>query len=103
MDKVTQQNAATAEESPSSSEEMNAQAEQMKGMVDDLMAVVGGQAGHNGNGTGLPRTGGKTRLALVRGSKGTPKGQTLPESKTGKEVSPEKAIPFDDDDSFQDF
>ncbi|MBI9093189.1 MAG: hypothetical protein JEZ12_28590, partial [Desulfobacterium sp.] len=42
MDKVVQQNAATAEESASASEEMNAQAEQMKNMVNELVAIVGG-------------------------------------------------------------
>jgi len=41
MDKVTQQNAANAEESDSASEEMNAQAEQMKGVVGELVALVG--------------------------------------------------------------
>ncbi len=47
MDKVTQQNAANAEESASASEEMNAQAEQMKGMVDELVAMVGGASNNN--------------------------------------------------------
>jgi methyl-accepting chemotaxis protein len=42
MDKVTQQNAASAEESASAAEEMSAQAETMKGMVNDLLAMVGG-------------------------------------------------------------
>ena len=41
VDKVTQQNAANAEESASASEEMNAQAEQMKGFVSELVALVG--------------------------------------------------------------
>jgi methyl-accepting chemotaxis protein len=41
MEKVVQQNAATAEESASASEEMNAQAEQMKAAVRDLGALVG--------------------------------------------------------------
>ena len=41
VDKVTQQNAANAEESASASEEMNAQAEQMKGFVAELVAMVG--------------------------------------------------------------
>ena len=41
LDKVTQQNAANAEESASASEEMSAQAETMKGMVDELVAIVG--------------------------------------------------------------
>jgi methyl-accepting chemotaxis protein len=42
VDKVTQQNAASAEESASAAEEMNAQAEQMRAYVGDLNAVVGG-------------------------------------------------------------
>jgi methyl-accepting chemotaxis protein len=42
LDKVTQQNAANAEESASAAEEMSAQAETMKGMVNELVAIVGG-------------------------------------------------------------
>ena len=42
MDKVTQQNAANAEESASASEELSAQAESMKEVVDQLVALVGG-------------------------------------------------------------
>ncbi len=41
MDKVTQQNAANAEESASAAEEMNAQAEQMNVVVNQLAALVG--------------------------------------------------------------
>ena len=41
MDKVTQSNAANAEESASASEELSAQAEQMRGVVAELMALVG--------------------------------------------------------------
>ena len=55
MDRVVQQNAATAEESASASEEMNAQAEQMKGTVHDLVAyVAGGDGGsvHAGSANG---------------------------------------------------
>jgi methyl-accepting chemotaxis protein len=44
MDRVVQQNAATAEESASSSEEMNAQAEQMKSMVKELVVYIEGGA-----------------------------------------------------------
>ena len=39
MDKLTQSNAANAEESASASEEMSAQAEQMKDVVGDLRAL----------------------------------------------------------------
>ncbi len=44
MDKVTQQNAANAEESASASEELSAQAELMHQAVQDLVALVGGGA-----------------------------------------------------------
>jgi methyl-accepting chemotaxis protein len=42
MDKVTQQNAANAEESAAASEELTAQAEQMNGVVRELLQLVGG-------------------------------------------------------------
>ena len=41
MEKVTQQNAASAEESASASEELIAQADQMKGFVHELEALTG--------------------------------------------------------------
>jgi methyl-accepting chemotaxis protein len=43
MDKVTQSNAAGAEESASAAEELNAQAESLKGSVADLLKMVNGQ------------------------------------------------------------
>ncbi len=46
MDKVTQQNAANAEESASASEEMNSQAEQMNQMVNDLARLIHGNKNH---------------------------------------------------------
>jgi len=42
MDKVTQQNAANAEESSSAAQELSAQAQTVKGMVEELIALVGG-------------------------------------------------------------
>jgi methyl-accepting chemotaxis protein len=105
MDKVTQQNAANAEESASSSEEMNAQAEQMKQMVNELVTLVGGQTGRHGSG------GSGSILERGRPGKGLPVAaarqggghQAIHSArKTGREVSPEKAIPFDDDQSFKD-
>ena len=44
MDKITRQNAATAEESASASEELNAQAEELKGFVAELSEMAGGSA-----------------------------------------------------------
>jgi methyl-accepting chemotaxis protein len=45
MDKVTQGNAASAEESASASEELSAQAQDLKQMVNELLALVGGRTG----------------------------------------------------------
>jgi methyl-accepting chemotaxis protein len=50
MDKVTQQNASGAEESASAAEELSAQAQTVKGMVSELVAVVGS----SGNDRGTP-------------------------------------------------
>jgi methyl-accepting chemotaxis protein len=44
MDKVTQSNAANAEETASASEELSAQAEQMNQVAEELAAMVGGAA-----------------------------------------------------------
>ena len=55
MDKVTQQNAANAEESASSSEEMYSQAEELKEMVVKLVSLVGGNRNQK---TDKQRTGG---------------------------------------------
>ncbi|MBN1508101.1 MAG: hypothetical protein JW955_14715, partial [Sedimentisphaerales bacterium] len=46
MDKVTQQNAANAEESASASEELSAQAESMHDIVAGLVSLVGGASQH---------------------------------------------------------
>ena len=45
MDKVTQSNAATAEESAAAAEELNSQAEVMKQSVAELLQLVGGKSG----------------------------------------------------------
>jgi methyl-accepting chemotaxis protein len=45
MDKVTQSNAANAEESAGAAEELNAQAEALKGSVDGLMKLIDGSGG----------------------------------------------------------
>ncbi|QTA93175.1 hypothetical protein [Desulfonema magnum] len=43
MDKVSQQNAANAEESASVSKELKEQAEQMKSLVKKLTVIIGGK------------------------------------------------------------
>jgi methyl-accepting chemotaxis protein len=107
MDKVTQQNAANAEESASASEEMNRQAEQMKAMVDELVALVGGAGEHQEGGRAVQTRAvkGQSRQGKARRlNAGSGAGNSAPAVRhSGKEVTPEKAIPLDDDDSFKDF
>jgi methyl-accepting chemotaxis protein len=103
MDKVTQQNAANAEESASASEELSAQAEQMQGMVADLVAVVGGSAVFQKADT---RSGVHSRQS-VKPHKAITSAISKFKSKAGsskKSTSPvaEAVIPLDDKD-FSDF
>ena len=98
MSNVTQQTAANAEESASASEELNAQSETMKGVVGELVALVGAQNGHNGHLTRMahPAAGLKTRFASMGQGLGRSKG------KTGAKLNPEQIIPLEDD-NFKDF
>jgi len=95
MDQVTQQNAANAEESASASEEMNGQAEQMKDVVGELMALVGGSSGKQVS--SREHAVSRERRAIAAPVKRA-RGKSLT---VGKEKSPEKIIPMDDD--FKDF
>ncbi len=111
VDKVTQQNAANAEESASASEEMNAQAEQMKVFVAELVAMVG--ASKNGNGAnGSGKKSGRSRRTLIQhkmphlalnGGRSGGKAAAKPRVPTGamQKTSPEDVIPLDKD--FEDF
>ena len=70
MDKVTQQNAANAEESASAAEEMSAQAETMKGMVGELVAIVGSAGkGHEGAQADGRMAGGRLHTAVASAKK----------------------------------
>jgi methyl-accepting chemotaxis protein len=103
MDKVTQQNAANAEESASASEELSAQAEQMQGMVAELMAVVGGSAkagkAHAPIGHHSPQSTKKPHKAFAAAISKLKKAGPVKKSK--KPVA-EAVIPLDDKD-FSDF
>jgi methyl-accepting chemotaxis protein len=104
LDKLTQQNAANAEESASAAEEMSAQAETMKGMVAELVAMVGSS--------------GKAKKADSRSGRHAPKSAKPPKavssainklkSKAGSvkksaKPLPEAVIPLDDAKQFSDF
>ena len=92
MDKVVQQNAASAEESASSSAEMSDQANNMKDYVADLVSIVGGNAKKNLS----------TAETSTEAVKRTPQQEKPLAFQREKKGSPEKLIPFDDDE-FQDF
>ena len=103
MDKVTQQNAANAEESAAASEELNAQAEELKAFVNELAAMVGGAsatspdrsrvirrssiAGHGDN---------AQKNALIVAQK-PPKKKALSLHRS-EEINPDDIIPMDDND-----
>ena len=93
MDKVTQQNAANAEESASAAEEMNAQADQMMGYVNEMLALIGGNL-HKDTRDASPHI---ARQQI--GRKPTTKAITTVRTKNDHE----KVIPLDGDDEFADF
>ncbi len=115
MDKVTQSNAASAEESASASEELSAQAVELNDMVNVLVNILGSQ---NGNGNGhqprrqiehrepmLLKTGQQLGLKnkvheLLHHEKG--KGSAGP-SRKHTVLKPSDVIPMESDGDFKDF
>ncbi|WP_035238499.1 methyl-accepting chemotaxis protein [Desulfobacter vibrioformis] len=100
MDRVVQQNAANAEESASAAEEMSAQAEQLKEYVDNLVMLVTGKRNSSRN------------LDVHHSVKPMPK--SIPGRTSNNKVNakghhldstsrPDQIIPFDDDETFEDF
>jgi methyl-accepting chemotaxis protein len=106
MDKVTQRNAANAEETYSASEELTAQSARMKAMVADLIAVVGGA--RNGADPLDPEKAQAGLGAKIRSSKPAAAARVSKtatrrpaEPKTGN-LNPGQVIPLDSED-FKDF
>jgi len=91
MDKVTQQNAANAEESASAAEELDGQALEMKSVVASLMALVNGH--RNGNGAFSRGNGANHRHLLPPVTKEKP----LPRLQA-RVVNPHQAIPLDQEE-----
>lgn len=107
MDKVVQQNASSAEESASASEEMSAQAETMKGMVDDLVVVVGKTRKEDRPRPGRTENRGKKTALQSPPHKSSPQNDArstdVPAKTTrAAEVKPGQVIPLEDKD-FRDF
>jgi methyl-accepting chemotaxis protein len=99
MDKVVQQNAATAEESASAAEEMNAQAQQMKASVAELVAIVQGAVASKQPGTDLAALG---RPAPSAQAVRRPPATTAKPPRQDWKSDAEKVIPFEDAE-FADF
>jgi len=98
MEKVTQNNAANAEESASASEEMSAQAEKMNAFVDDLVTLVGGKGG---KATMTRKQQAHERVPAVKKSvSGKVKALGAPKKK--EKNRPEDVLPLDED-NFSDF
>ena len=106
MNNVTQQTAASAQESASASEVLNAQSKQMRGYVTELTTIVGGKDAVGGNGYGC--FGGRLRIPgakpVMRPGPRRPEDnkEVLPPPLKSQAVSAEEVIPFEDDD-FKDF
>ena len=97
MDKVTQTNAANAEESAAASEELNAQAEQMKNFVLELMKLVGGKETNPGQAGGVNINRPEDRSPQHQKALGAPKPKCRKRKEAKEEKAPEEIIPFDDD------
>ena len=106
MDKVTQQNAANAEESASASEEMSAQAEQMQGMVAELVAMVSGsvitQVADFRSGRHAPKSANLRPANASAINKPKTMGKADSANKSATSIA-EAVIPLDDDKQFSDF
>ena len=103
MDKVTQNNAANAEESASASEELSAQASELDEMVANLRRLAGGHSTRtNGKRKGLahadgyaPRLVGAGKKQALHAGGGNGRSATV-ESIKQKVVRADQVIPLDD-------
>ena len=106
MDKVTQTNAAAAEECASASEELNAQAATLRDIVGELQTLVTGSSTVHTGGREVLRTRPYTPPSTRRAAASTPPpraaiGGNRPALTSSKKKAPKDEIPMDDD--FRDF
>jgi methyl-accepting chemotaxis protein len=106
LDRVTQENASTAEESASASEELNAQSTQMKGIVRRLVVIIQGEAEELKEIPSPSREHVQTRAAAssrvpVKALLAVTKKET-PGRASSRQKRPEDVIPFEKDE-FKDF
>ena len=97
MDKVTQSNAANAEESASASEELSAQARELKDMVQVLVGIVGGNAG-NARAAAATRTDAEDHvIAMPTAAPAEPLAAKQTDQAVRAPIHPEAVIPMDHD------
>jgi methyl-accepting chemotaxis protein len=100
LDKLTQQNAANAEESASASEEMSAQAETMLNIVGELVSMVG-NAHKNGHKGQIESVGKSLRSGKAISQKRKPMPKAEQRAKSS-ETAAQQLIPFDEQ-GFEEF
>ena len=83
MDKVTQGNAAAAEESAAAAEELSSQSEQMRTVVEDLQSVVGGERATQSSATSV-----RANTAPRQASQRRPSEMAPPRQTAAKPVRP---------------
>jgi methyl-accepting chemotaxis protein len=103
MDKVTQQNAANAEESASASEELSAQAEQMNQIVRDLTALVGGNKAEKNQAKTAHKTSQKHLTKFDHAIHNISTSKAKNKSSNSSKANAAKTIPLNDEDSLKDF
>ncbi len=85
MDRVTQQNAASAQESAGAAEDLSSQAGRMRRIVQDLNGLVSGTRGHgrkgrtSGSAKGLPPSGARPEISETADTGPIPPKRALPE------------------------
>ena len=97
MDKVTQQNAANAEESAAASEELSSQAEVMQGFVANLVELVGGAGNGRAGRADTETSRAPARPRLLAGSGSAAGGNPMGHSNAAGETS------YADDSDFANF
>ncbi len=106
MDKVTQSNAASAEESASAAEELSSQATALNGMVNSLIQLVEGGARSNQAPAPAPRAPSRAKAApapanrRLQSSYSSAPVSSAPKNENVKMVSAADVIPLGDDDDF---
>jgi methyl-accepting chemotaxis protein len=100
FDEVVQSNASSAEETASSAEEMQAQVETLNEIVGKLVALVTGQQ-QGSAGQQVRYLDHDHEIKKIDIKKGSVNKDTVKIEK--KEISPNKVIPFEEDDEFVDF